>query len=184
MISNQKYASIGRDPSHLNKNDIIPWIPSPKVLQSPGNRNAGTWLTVGESLNMVVFLIYSENLNIFHQDVWPMNPGSQGGRCSTAIKDTFQTYVLTNLVDVMIIRGSNAPNPNCKPINTLLVPEILNEIAFVTSPDLVPSGVPFSIAKCGVLHSPFNIESWKHDRPTPGMNHLLLHLLMILVIKS
>ena len=63
--SGDTYAVIGRSGTHLKDYDILPWIPSPLTLQSPGNKDAWTWLSVGENLHMVVFLIYSENKKIF-----------------------------------------------------------------------------------------------------------------------
>ena len=65
MKSGDTYAVIGRSQTHLKEYDILPWIPSPLTLQSPGNKDAWTWLSVKENSNMVVFLIYSEEKKLF-----------------------------------------------------------------------------------------------------------------------
>ena len=98
--------------------------------------------------------------------MWPLY-AETGGRPSAVIKDSFQAYILNNLVDIMIVRGACAPNPNCKPLNTMLVPEILNQISAIITTD--SAAMLLSIAKCGIMQSYFDIDSWKHDRPTPGM---------------
>ena len=81
------------------------------------------------------------------------------------IKDTFQTHLLENLIDVLVIGGVSAPTM-CKPISKMLIPEILNDANAIPTPDRTTSAL--SIARCGVLLNAFDLNVFKHDFPSPG----------------
>ena len=160
LIVGQKFGVVGRHETHMQKNDLIPFKPSPLILQTPGIRNAWNWLSVKENRHVIIFLVYSDNKIIFDHDVWPLY-GLSGHR-SAVMKDAFLTYVLHNLVDILIIGGTSAAN-SCKPLTTIFEPDILSEVQSVPSPDNAQTLL--SIARCGVTFTPKTLDAFKPDRP-------------------
>ena len=145
----------------MEANDLIPFKPGTAV-QTPGFRNPWTFLSIEENKIMVVFLIYSKKAKIFDRDIWPLY-GT--GRPTPTLKDNVLNFVLTSMVDILVVGGISAPN-TCKPLDKILVPDILNEVKSIPTTDTAITML--SIARCGIALTPMNLDIFKHDLPTPG----------------
>ena len=162
MKPTQQYGLIGRSEQNMGHFDIIPFKPNPVILQTPANKQHNNWLSVEDDKLIVIFLVSSDQHKVFDSEIWP---GYQLNSNSLKIKDKFQEYLLQNINDVLVIKGVSAPTV-CKPISTMLMPEILNDLNAILTPDRTPSTL--SIARCGVELNAFDLNVFKHDYPSPG----------------
>ena len=69
MKPNQKYGVIGRNENEMVDADLLPFKPSPMVLQTPGHKTPRNWLSVDPDKLNVIFLIHSDDKDIFHREV-------------------------------------------------------------------------------------------------------------------
>ena len=69
MKPGQKYGLIGRNENEMVATDLLPFKPSPTVLQTPGLKTSRNWLSVDAKKLMVIFLIHSDDKEIFHREV-------------------------------------------------------------------------------------------------------------------
>ena len=69
MKPGQKYGIIGRNENEMVDTDLLPFKPSPAVLLTPGLKTPKNWLSVDAEKLMVIFLIYSDDKDIFHRQV-------------------------------------------------------------------------------------------------------------------
>ena len=69
MKPGQKYGIIGRNENEMVDTDLLPFKPASMVLQTPAVKTPRNWLSVDPDKLMVVFLIYSDEKDIFHREV-------------------------------------------------------------------------------------------------------------------
>ena len=173
MVSDQMYGVVGRRDTQAGNNDILQFSPmTGKTKLMKRDPNMGTdidtahnWLKVDKSRILVVALLYSSETSLFDPTIWPVR------NIDRKLSGNVLNYVKSNLVDIMIISGINAPVA-CNDLNFLQ--EIIGKEA-KGMPCPSTATTVFSVNRCGNRFMKFNMEAWKQGKITPGqeVNNLI-----------
>ena len=163
LLEGQKYMVIGRNPQEARNYDIVPFKPSSKFKLVNSQLNSYNWLNVEDKRHLVIFLVYSSNKKIFEDpSVWPYSTGPANQK---KMVPDLEHYILSNLIDVVIINGIHAAD-TCNALHTLLVPEHVDEIDSFFNP--ISASNTLSISRCGLVFKKFAFADYKASKPTPG----------------
>ena len=127
------------------------------MLTVPGLVNAYDFLTVQEKTNLVVFLLYSKENNIFHHNIW--NISNKTG--IMIVKDGLLNYIKHNTVDALIVRGIKTKSMS-KFIKFVFENSTLTEVNTVSIPQEETNGIVFSMDRfCDSNFEKLNFEDGK-----------------------
>ena len=111
LRAGQRYGVIGRSEQEMEDDDIIGWKPSPNLQLVNMQLKSHNWLKVADKKHIIIFLVYSSSTRIFQDPtIWSFVGNKK------KMEEPLQQYILTNLVDVFLIRGISTPN-TCKGMN-------------------------------------------------------------------
>ena len=167
MAYGQMYGIVGRKNTNAEPIDILRFNPLTGKLKlkqrdpSMGGDfdQASNWLSVDKGRILVVALMYSSEKSLLDPDIWPLKVATK------SLTGKVLDYVKSNLVDVMIISGINAPLA-CNDLN--FIQEIIGkEPQGMTCPSTATT--VFSVNRCGNRFTKFNMDAWKHGKITPGL---------------
>ena len=163
MLEGQKFAILGRNPQEAQNYDIVPFKPSSRFKLVNSLLNSYNWLNVEDKRHLVIFLMYSSSKTIFEDvSVWPYSKGPANQK---KMVSDLEHYILSNLIDVLIINGIGAPD-TCNVLQTLFVPEHMDEINSFINP--ITASNTLSVSRCGLEFKKFAFSDYKASKPTPG----------------
>ena len=163
MVEGQKFMVIGRDHQEAGNYDTVPFQPNSKFRLVNKQLNSYNWLSVEDKRHVIIFLVYSDSKTIFEDNsVWPYSSGPGNKK---KMDPDLETYILANLVDVLIVHGISAPE-TCNVLHSLFVPEHLDEVNSFYNPIMASRAI--SISRCGLQFKKFAFSDYKATKPTPG----------------
>ena len=172
MVYGQMYGIVGRRDTQAGNNDILQFSPmtgKTKLMKRDPKMGtdidtANNWLKVDKNRILFVALMYSSEKSLLDPNIWGVRNTDR--KLAGKVLD----YVKSNLVDVMIISGINAPL-KCNDLNFLQ--EIIGkESQGMTDPSTATT--VFSVNRCGNRFTKFNLDAWKHGKITPGQEVIWL----------